>query len=157
MNTAKNALKIGFVQFSPILGDPVATRNTLGRLIKDVADADLLVLPELCNSGYCFRSPEEARDLSEEIGVGPFSNFLQVLCQKYGMHIVSGINERSEGRLYNSSLLVGPEGTVGTYRKLHLFKNEKDFFTPGDLGLPVFHMGSVKPRAALPSVPLQSS
>ena len=85
----------------------------------------------------------EARNLSEEIGKGPFSIFLEEQCKKHNMHIVSGINERVENRLYNSSVLVGPTGITGTYRKLHLFKNEKDFFTPGDLGLPIFRMGSL--------------
>jgi predicted amidohydrolase len=57
---------------------------------------------------------------------------------------VSGFNERDGERPYNSAVLVGPDGYVGCYRKLHLFMNEKDFFEPGDAGLPVFDIGSCK-------------
>jgi predicted amidohydrolase len=41
-------------------------------------------------------------------------------------------------------VLVGPQGYVGRYRKLHLFMNEKDFFQPGNAGLPVFDIGLCK-------------
>ena len=42
-------------------------------------------------------------------------------------------------RLYNSALVAGPQGYLGTYRKLHLWGDENLYFEPGDLGLPVFH------------------
>jgi predicted amidohydrolase len=135
-------LKIGYIQFGPRLGDLDANLEILGNLLLEASDADLIVLPELCNSGYNFASEEQARTLSEEIGAGRFSRFLEEQCRTHGMHIVSGINERAGDRLYNSSILVGPRGIEGTYRKLHLFKNEKDFFTPGDRGLPIFEVGS---------------
>ena len=57
------------------------------------------------------------------------------------MFIVSGINEKEDGKLYNSSILVGPKGLVGKYRKIHLFWNEFDIFEKGNLGLPVFDLG----------------
>ncbi|MCW2559568.1 MAG: Nitrilase/cyanide hydratase and apolipoprotein N-acyltransferase, partial [Mycobacterium sp.] len=46
--------------------------------------------------------------------------------------------ERTDDCLYNSSVILGPHGYIGTYRKLHLWDNENTIFTPGDLGLPVF-------------------
>jgi predicted amidohydrolase len=52
--------------------------------------------------------------------------------------------ERSGGRLYNSAVLIGPRGVVGVYRKVHLFHEEKLYFTPGDLGLPLFDIRDVK-------------
>jgi predicted amidohydrolase len=51
------------------------------------------------------------------------------------------LNERDGPNLYNSAVLVGPQGYVGRYRKLHLFLHEKDFFQPGDAGLPVYDIG----------------
>ncbi len=133
-------MKIGFVQLAPALGDLQATLATIDRLFAGV-EADLLVLPELCNSGYNFRSRQEAWDTSEEIGDGPFLRHLASICRQRRMHIVSGLNERDGTRLYNSAVLVGPQGVIGRYRKLHLFLNEKDFFHPGDAGLPVFDIG----------------
>lgn len=137
-------MKIGFLQFAPVLGDVQATMDSIDRLVGRAAGADLLVLPELCNSGYNFRSAEEAWETAEEIHDGVFVQYLVSLCQKHGFHIVSGLNEREGDRLYNSAVLIGPQGYEGKYRKLHLFLNEKDHFRPGDVGLPVFDIGECK-------------
>ncbi len=134
-------MKIGFVQFPPALGDVGATMRQIDRLVGQAAGADLLVLPELCNSGYNFASAEQAWATAEEIGDSVFLRYLEALCRRYGFHLVSGLNERAGDRLYNTAVLVGPHGYVGRYRKLHLFLNEKDYFRPGDEGLPVFDIG----------------
>ncbi|MBI3586564.1 MAG: acyltransferase, partial [Ignavibacteriales bacterium] len=44
------------------------------------------------------------------------------------------------GKIFNSAALVGPSGLIGVYRKIHLFDREHLFFTPGDLGFPVFDL-----------------
>ncbi|RLB29437.1 MAG: carbon-nitrogen hydrolase [Deltaproteobacteria bacterium] len=135
-------MKIGFMQFSPLLGDALGTMKAIERLLSGCAGVDLLVLPELCNSGYNFTSYEQAWDTSEAIEGGPFIAFLESKCSSHNMHIVSGLNERDGDVLYNSAVLIGPNGYIGTYRKLHLFLNERDFFQPGNAGLPVFDIGS---------------
>ncbi len=134
-------MKIGFVQLAPVLGDRAATMERIERLSPAWAGADLLVLPELCNSGYNFESAAQAWETSEEIDSSPFLDLIQGLCRRHGCHVVTGLNERAGDRLYNSAVLLGPQGVVGRYRKLHLFMNEKDFFRPGDEGLPVFDLG----------------
>ncbi len=134
-------MEVGFIQFAPVLGDLSATMAKIDRLSAHCAGADLIVLPELCNSGYNFESAEQAWATSEEISGGEFVRFLESLCQRKGCYIVSGLNERHGSRLYNSAVLMGPHGTLGIYRKLHLFMNEKDFFEPGDAGLPVCDIG----------------
>ena len=45
-----------------------------------------------------------------------------------------GMAEKSGGALYNSAAVVGPGGHLGTYRKIHLFSDEKDLFDPGSAG-----------------------
>ena len=134
-------MKTGFVQFRPVLGDVNTNLQTIDRLVRSVEQADLLVLPELCNSGYNFSSKEQAWDTSEEIAKSAFVDRMTELCGELQLHIVAGINERDGDKLYNSAVLVGPNGVVGKYRKMHLFMNEKDIFQPGDLGLPVFDIG----------------
>ena len=37
-----------------------------------------------------------------------------------------------------AAVLVGPGGFIGKYRKAHLWNREKLWFTPGNLGFPVF-------------------
>ena len=70
---------------------------------------------------------------------GPSARAWIALAQRLGIHLVAGIAERDGGRLYNSALVAGPQGYLGTYRKLHLWGDENLYFEPGDLGLPVFH------------------
>ena len=137
-------MKIGLIQMNPVLGDTDANIAKIDTLLKDTREADLVVLPELCHCGYNFDSKQQAFDTSENISDSRYIEFLTERCRRYEQHIVSGLNERDSDRLYNSAVLVGPEGVTGTYRKLHLFYNEKDFFAPGDKGLPVFDIGSCK-------------
>ena len=134
-------MRIGFVQFAPILGDLDANLSKIERLLTGAPAADLLVLPELCSTGYRFSSAAQARDLSEEISRSRLVGLLERICADKNFHVVAGMDERDRNKLYNSCVLVGPKGYVGKYRKLHLFMNEKDIFAPGDAEPPVFDIG----------------
>jgi predicted amidohydrolase len=57
------------------------------------------------------------------------------------MYLVAGLPERRENLLFNSAVLVGPQGFLGVYRKTHLFWEETLFFSPGDTGFPVWDIG----------------
>ena len=139
-------MKIGYVQFSPSFGDVDATIQKLDELSDRFQSADLVVLPELCSSGYNFTSMEEARRTAEDAQDGVFAQYILSLCRRHNQYLVAGINEQDNknGKLFNTAILVGPQGQVGKYRKLHLFVNEKDYFEPGDMGLPVFDIGECK-------------
>lgn len=138
------SLRIGYVQFRPLLEQPEANRERLAELVPSAAGTDLLVLPELANSGYNFTSQEQAEKTAESAEDGPFVRFLVDLASRHDMHIVAGLNESDDGMRFNSSVLIGPHGIIGKYRKIHLFVNEPDFFEPGDLGLPVFDLGDFR-------------
>lgn len=137
-------MKVAYVQFQPFLCNLPQTLAALDPLIRSAASADLVVLPELCNSGYNFSDYQLAYNSSEEIGKSVFIDFLCSRAKEHGLYMVSGFNERENERLYNSAVLVGPEGYIGKYRKLHLFMNEKDYFEPGNAGLPIFDLRSIK-------------
>jgi predicted amidohydrolase len=102
--------------------------------------ARLVVLPELGNSGYVFDSREEAFALAEPTFGGPTTSAWAEVARSRGAWICGGLTEVDEGRLYNSAVLVGPDGYVGRYRKTHLWDEEKLFFEPGNLGLNVFDL-----------------
>lgn len=136
-------MKIGYVQYAPVFGDNEANMARIETLLTGCSDADLLVLPELANTGYRFGSRQEALALSQADD-GEFVQFLIAQCVRHDCHMVAGFNECEGDLLYNSSMLVGPEGVVGKFRKLHLFMDEKDIFEPGDLGLSVFDIGICK-------------
>ncbi|TRX70491.1 nitrilase-related carbon-nitrogen hydrolase [Carboxylicivirga sp. M1479] len=130
-------MRISLVQYAPKLNDPQANIDATSALIQS-NNSDLYVLPELSNSGYNFNGFEEAYRASEELDNSNFIKALLALAKAKNTLIVSGFCERENRRLYNSSVLLGPNGIIGLYRKLHLFLNEKDIFTPGNKELPVF-------------------
>jgi predicted amidohydrolase len=101
--------------------------------------ANLIVLPELCNSGYVFESREEAFALSETLADGDTIGQWSALAARLDITLVAGYAERDGDSLYNSAAVIGPRGVQGGYRKLHLWANEQLFFEPGNLGMPVFH------------------
>jgi predicted amidohydrolase len=137
--------RVSVIQFQPELGKPSENIKRLEPLIDSVSESHLVVLPELSNSGYNFRSKDEALACSETIGEkGIYQDFLAEKARENGNFIVSGINEREGDILYNSAVLIGPSGIAGKYRKIHLFMNEKDIFRKGNAGLPVFDLGSFK-------------
>lgn len=130
------------IQFDPRVGlenRDANVRRTL-ELIGEAADqgAKLVVLPELANTGYAFDTREEAYAHAEPVPSGETTQAWITLARERGLYIVGGITERDGVRLYDTAVLIGPDGFVGKYRKTHLWNREKLFFTPGDLGLPVF-------------------
>ena len=98
----------------------------------------------MCIRDSNFTDPQQAWNASETIDQSIFIQYLVSICRDYNLHIVSGFNEKDGDRLYNTAILVGPHGYLGKYRKLHLFMNEKDYFEPGDIGLPIFNAGSCR-------------
>ena len=109
---------------------------------------DLVVMPELCATGYQFRNRDEAMDLAEVIAPdktpGPITTRLSDAAAASGTTIIAGIAERDADRLYNSSVLIRPDGSREIYRKMHLFLDEKKIFDPGDLGFSVVEACGVK-------------
>ena len=134
-------IKLGFLQYSPIFGEVSKNLAQIEAALSNV-DADLMVIPELANSGYLFLNHDEVSSLAEEIP-GPSTEFLQSLAHKTRAHYIMGMPERAGDVIYNSAVLVGPEGVVGTYRKAHLFYEEQLYFRPGDSGFGIFDMNGV--------------
>jgi predicted amidohydrolase len=139
-----NLIKAGFIQFGPLLGQAARNVEMAKALLDPIDGAELLVLPELSNSGYNFISARQAYELSEEENKSEFIDMLVACARAKNTCIVAGFNERSGKDLFNSSVLVTPVGIKGKYRKMHLFMNEKSIFKPGNLGLPVFDIGFCK-------------
>ena len=137
----ESEVRVACLQMEPRVGEKNRNLAHGLEMIDQAADAgaDLVVLPELCSSGYVFNTREEARMLAEEIPDGPACRAWADAAARHGMHIVAGIAEREGRALYNSAVVVGPQGVIGTYRKNHLWAAENLFFEPGNLGVPVFH------------------
>lgn len=124
-------MRIAVVQFDPAFGKVEQNIARATELITTVK-ADLFVLPELCFSGYTFKSRDEAFLLSESPDTGLSITRIKDLSSKIGAAIVFGFPERDEQSIYNSCALVAPNGSAHVYRKLHLFMHEKKWFSTGD-------------------------
>ncbi|HEX6984906.1 MAG TPA: nitrilase family protein [Planctomycetaceae bacterium] len=131
---------IACVQMGPVVGEKERNlRRSLERIEEAAGKgARLVVLPELCTSGYVFESRAEAFALAEEVPSGPTCRAWADIARREGLHIVAGIGERDGEALYNAAVVIGPSGYVGKFRKVHLWNEENLFFEPGNLGFPVF-------------------
>jgi predicted amidohydrolase len=134
------SVKIACIQMEPVVGRKEQNVKRSVQLIEQAAaqGARLIVLPELCNTGYVFESREEAFALAEEVPQGPTCKAWIDIAQRHGAHLVAGISERHGDALYNAAVMIGPAGYVGTFRKVHLWGAENLFFERGNLGFPVF-------------------
>jgi predicted amidohydrolase len=100
---------------------PDTRRDRAVTLVGEQAGADLVVLPELwLPGGFAF---ETFADLAEPLD-GPTVTALAAAARRLGawLHGGSVVERSDDGRLFNTSVLLGPDGTLrAVYRKLHLF------------------------------------
>jgi predicted amidohydrolase len=124
---------LGYCQFHVQFGEPAANAAVIDREVRRFCGPGLLVLPELALSGYDFPSREVLADAAEPGESGPTAQLLRGLARETGLTLATGYAERDGDRLYNSAMLVEPDGTWHNYRKLHLFNRETTLFEPGNI------------------------
>lgn len=130
------------VQFDVKLADPAANTAFMTREIGAVArdeGARLVIFPEAALTGYVFESEAEALDGAVETS-GPEVAALGEACAEAGAWAVAGAVERDAGRAYNAAFLVGPEGLVGRYRKVHTLCLGVDRFARRGAGFQVWDL-----------------
>ena len=123
-------MKIAVVQLGPEFGNVSGNLERVVSMV-DSREADLYVFPELVLSGYLFESTEEALSLSQEPDGREFDRVAEA-ARSRSAAVVLGFAERAGENVFNSSLLLAPDGTRSVYRKIQLFWGEKRIFEPGD-------------------------
>jgi predicted amidohydrolase len=123
-------MKAAAVQFEPVFGDVRGNAHRLLELVASV-EADLFVMPELALSGYLFESTDEAAGLAQTPNGREFDGLADLARGKDAV-VILGFAERAAEGLYNSSLLLAPDGRREVYRKIQLFNTEKEIFLPGN-------------------------
>jgi predicted amidohydrolase len=115
-------VNVALAQISCKVGDKKHNINVMKKNIKRAKEkgANLVIFPELSLTGYLNR--DLAYELAEPI---PDSSIysLEDIAKKENIHIVFGMPEKSEKAhavLYNTAVLLGPDGLIGKYRKMHL-------------------------------------
>ena len=132
-------VRLGLAQMELKLGDIDYNVKQAKNLLRNAKSnhVDVLVLPEMANSGYYFNAYEDVKRASEKIPTGPLSREL-IKWSRNGHLVVAGINESVEDSLYNSAAVMANGIHLGTYRKHHLFGPEKEWFSRGPLEPQVF-------------------
>jgi predicted amidohydrolase len=123
-------MRIAAVQMDVTLAD---IAGNLSRMITKTretraAGAELTIFPECALTGYCFDSIDEARPYAESIP-GPSVDKMVALCAELGGFVVFGLLEKEGARVFNALALVGPQGLIGSYRKIHLPRLGVDMYT----------------------------
>ena len=136
-------MKVAVYQFAPEFGEKEKNLSKIEKALRKT-DADLIVLPELCTTGYQFVSTDEIDALCEPIPEGPTVERFVRICAERKIFLVAGIGEKEEWVAYNSAVLIGPGGFIGSYRKVHLFCEEKRWFRPGDRDFSVYDVDRAK-------------
>ena len=102
--------------------------------------ADLVLFPELVVHGHCTPSTWE---LAEPVPDGPSVRHLIQLARHFRLVLCVGLSEKERDIVYNTQVVVGPDGYLGKQRKLHLSRDEV-FYYKGGRDLTVFDLGPCK-------------
>ena len=121
------------VQMAPRLGDPSTNTEIVESELRSAVgeEAKLIVFPEAALTGYMFESRREGLAASVEAD-GRELQQLARATRETGAFVVVGAIEREGDALFNSAFLLGPDGIIGRYRKVHTLCLGADRFTrPG--------------------------
>jgi predicted amidohydrolase len=148
-----DVMTIGCVNFAPVADDKAATLEKILASVREAAaqGVDLLVFPEealvgaeACDACLAVNGPCDLHLSLAETVPGPASEAVARLAAEFDMYVVFGLAERDRDdprRIYNAAAVVGPDGVMGSYRKIHLgsppWVTEGVTFAPGS-ALPVW-------------------
>lgn len=140
-------ITIATVQMKPALGESEDNLVKMSDFVSKIASqqkVDLIIFPELATSGY--ELGVRVTEMAQRIP-GPTVNLMAQRAAEFGVYIAFGLatKEKVESVLYNSAVLVGPDGEMlGSYNKVHLRGEERMAFREG-FRLPVIEteIGSI--------------
>lgn len=134
--------RVAAVSMNGFLGQPERVLAAIAAWCeRAVAEkADLVLFPELVVHGHCTPNTWE---LAEPVPDGPSVRRLIQLARHFRLFLCVGLSEKERDIVYNTQVLVGPDGYLGKQRKLHLSRDEV-FFYKGGRDLTVLDIGLCK-------------
>ncbi|MBB6735394.1 carbon-nitrogen hydrolase family protein [Cohnella zeiphila] len=120
----ENIVNVATINFNAEWGNKAGNLARMKGYIKSASErgANIILFPETALTGYNVKGDSIEMQLANaETVPGPVANELAELTRRYGVYAVIGMPERdaATGDVYNSALVVGPEGIIGCYRKIH--------------------------------------
>ena len=128
-------LRIALCQLPLDIENPSENNSMAEAAIREsaAAGAQLILLPELTNSGYVFQSKQEVAARATKLD-SPLMQRWSALVRELDIVLVVGLAIEEEGIFYNASAIFDASGLCGWYKKVHLWNDEVDFFTAGEDG-----------------------
>ncbi|SDD81840.1 Predicted amidohydrolase [Pricia antarctica] len=119
-------MKIAVAQFQPKDGDKTYNLSIIKKLTEKAKyeGADVISFHEMSITAYTFTkdlSLDQLTDLAEEVPNGNSTQELIAISRKYGLPILAGLVEKTEGKLFNCYICVNGDGLVAKHRKIHPF------------------------------------
>lgn len=139
-------IKVAGVQMDILFADREHNLAKMKDRLEETVEngAQLTVFPECTTTGYCFNSLQEALPVCEPID-GHSVKTVSQWCQSLDTMVVFGFLELDGEQVYNALALVGPQGLLGSYRKVHLPHLGIDrFTTPGKRDFQVTDTGVMR-------------
>lgn len=140
--SSPRTVTVGVCQFAPVFGVVETNRERILREVQSAADAgaEIVVLPELATSGYVFAAEHEVRAAAEPVD-GPTTRAIREVAADLDVTVVMGLPELgSSDAVYNTAVVVDGTGLRAVYRKVHIWGNEPEMFSPGNDPAPVVDM-----------------
>ena len=103
--------------------------QALAAIERATPESDLIVFPETFLSG--FPTPDNVSQLSQPLD-GPALSALATAARARNLSVAIGLAEARDGRYYNTTVLITPQGLALSYRKLHMWASDQGVFSAGD-------------------------
>ena len=135
-------MRLAGVQMDVAFADPQTNRQRMAQRFTQARQdgADLVIFPECAVNGYCFDSRAAAAAVAEPLAGSSVEMFTS-LCREQGGLAVFGMLELAGTQLFNAAVLVGAEGLLASYRKVHLpYLGVDRFVDFGDAAFAVHEM-----------------
>ena len=135
-------IRVAAVTMNSVLGQQQQTFQRIAEFCEQAASehAELVLFPELVIHGHCTPNTWE---LAEPVPDGPSVQGLIDLANQFGLFLSAGLSEKEDDIVFNTQVLVGPDGYIGRQRKLHTSRDE-NFFYKGGRDINVFDIGKCK-------------
>lgn len=126
-------LRIAVCQLPIDIEEPVGNITLAKAAIHDAASkgAQLVVLPELTNSGCIFHNLSELAKRSTTLDGALIKQWAEY-AKQLDIVLVAGLAIKEGRAFFNASVIIDSTGFRGWYKKVHLWNDEIDFFTPGE-------------------------
>jgi len=135
-------IRIAAVSMNSELGKQQQTMDRIADFCEQAVSekAELVLFPELVVHGHCTPNTWE---VAEAVPAGPSTNRLVELAKRFGIFLCVGMSEKENDIVYNTQVIVGPQGYLGSQRKLHMSRDES-FYYKGGREVQVFDIGKCK-------------